>query len=134
MWAAIPRSSKARSWQRSREAVHLGVTLTLYSIEAAQAASRAALALGKTALAHIKIDTGMGRLGIRAEQLENIVQLVKMVRELPGLQLEGIFTHFAMADAFTGRDGRGGVGVRYSRANPVCYARRSSREHHPGNP
>ena len=86
------------SWQM-REAVHMGVTLTLYSIEAAQAASRAALALGKTALAHIKVDTGMGRLGIRAEQLENIVQLVKMVRELPGLQLEGIFTHFAMADA-----------------------------------
>ena len=86
------------AWQM-REAVRLGVTLTLYSTEAAQAASRAALALGKTALAHIKVDTGMGRLGIRAEELESIVHLVKMVRELPGLQLEGIFTHFAMADA-----------------------------------
>jgi len=86
------------AWQM-REAVRLGVTLTLYSIEAAQAASRAALALGKTALVHIKVDSGMGRLGIRAEQLESIVHLVKMVRELPGLQLEGIFTHFAMADA-----------------------------------
>jgi alanine racemase len=86
------------AWQM-REAVRLGVTLTLYSIEAAQAASRAALALGKTALAHIKVDSGMGRLGIRAEELASIVQLVKMVRELPGLQLEGIFTHFAMADA-----------------------------------
>ena len=86
------------AWQM-REAVHLDVTLTLYSIEAAQAVSRAALALGKTALAHIKVDTGMGRLGIRAEQIENIVQLVKMVRNLPGLQLEGIFTHFAMADS-----------------------------------
>ena len=86
------------AWQM-REAVRLGVTLTLYSHEAAQAASRAALALGKTALAHIKVDSGMGRLGIRAEELESIVQLVKMVRELPGLQLEGIFTHFAMADA-----------------------------------
>jgi len=86
------------SWQM-REAVHLGVTLTLYSIEAAQAASRAALALGKTALAHVKVDTGMGRLGIRAEQLADIVHLVKVIRELPGLRLEGIFTHFAMADA-----------------------------------
>ena len=86
------------SWQM-REAVHLGVTLTLYSIEAAQAASRAALALGRTAVAHVKVDTGMGRLGIRAELLEDIVRLVKVIRELPGLQLEGIFTHFAMADA-----------------------------------
>lgn len=80
------------SWQM-REAVHLGVTLTLYSVEAAQAASRAALALGKTALAHVKVDTGMGRLGIRAEQLADIVHLVKVIRELPGLQVEGIFTH-----------------------------------------
>ena len=86
------------AWQM-REALRLGVTLTLYSPEAAQAASRAALALGKTALAHIKVASGMGRLGIRAEELANIVHLVKMVRELPGLQLEGIFTHFAMADA-----------------------------------
>ncbi len=86
------------AWQM-REAVHLGVTLTLYSVEAAQAASRAALALGKTARAHVKVDTGMGRLGIRAEQLADIVHLVKVIRELPGLQLEGIFTHFAMADA-----------------------------------
>ncbi len=85
------------SWQM-REAVHLDVTLTMYSLEAAQAASRAALALGKTAVAHVKVDSGMGRLGIRAEQLDEIVQLVEGIRELPGLQLEGIFTHFAMAD------------------------------------
>ena len=86
------------AWQM-REAVRLDVTLTLYSIEAAQAASRAAQALGRTARAHIKVDSGMGRLGIRAEELESIVHLVRIVRELPGLQLEGIFTHFAMADA-----------------------------------
>jgi Alr-MurF fusion protein len=85
------------SWQM-REAVHLGVTLTLYSIEAAQAASRAALALGRTAIAQVKVDTGMGRLGIRSEQIGDIVKLVKVIGELPGLQLEGIFTHFAMAD------------------------------------
>ena len=50
------------------EAVRLGVTVTLYAPEAALALSRAALALGKTVKVHIKIDTGMARLGIRAEQ------------------------------------------------------------------
>ena len=48
---------------------------------------------------HVKVDTGMGRLGIRAEQIDEVVQLVKGIRELPGLELEGIFTHFATADS-----------------------------------
>ena len=85
-------------WQM-REAVRLDLTITLYSLESARALSRAALALGKSVLVHVKVDTGMGRLGIRAEQVEEIVTLVHAIRSLPGLTLEGIFTHFAMADA-----------------------------------
>lgn len=85
-------------WQM-REAVRLGLSITLYSIESAQALSRAALALGKTVNVHVKVDTGMGRLGIRAEQGEDVIQLVSEIRRLPGLDLEGIFTHFAMADS-----------------------------------
>lgn len=84
-------------WQM-REAVRLNLTITLYSLEAAQALSRAAQALGQTTRVHVKVDTGMGRLGIRAEQIEEIVSLVREIRALPGLMLEGIFTHFAMAD------------------------------------
>ncbi len=84
-------------WQM-REAVRLGITVTLYSIESAQALSRAALALGKTVKVHLKVDTGMARLGIRAEQSEEIVALAKETLALPNLELEGIYTHFAMAD------------------------------------
>lgn len=84
-------------WQM-REAVRLDVTITLYDSEAAQALSRAAQALEKQVRAHVKVDTGMGRLGIRSEQIEEIVALVREIRALPGLELEGIFTHFAMAD------------------------------------
>ena len=84
-------------WQM-REAVRLGLTITLYSVESAQALSRAALALGQTVKVHVKVDTGMGRLGIRAEQVEEIVTLMREIRGLPGLELEGVFTHFAMAD------------------------------------
>jgi alanine racemase len=85
-------------WQM-REAVRLDVTVTLYSSEAAQALSRAAQALDKTVRVHVKIDSGMGRLGIRAEQSDQIVALVREVANLPGLVLEGLYTHFAAADS-----------------------------------
>ncbi len=85
------------SWQM-REAVRQDITVTLYSSEAAQSLSRAAVALGKTVKVHVKVDTGMGRLGIREEQMDEIVTLIREIRVLPGLVLEGLYTHFAMAD------------------------------------
>ena len=85
------------AWQM-REAVRLGLTITLYAVESAQALSRAACALGQTVKVHVKVDTGMGRLGIRAEQLSEILELLHEIIDLPGLELEGIFTHFATAD------------------------------------
>jgi alanine racemase len=85
-------------WQM-REAVHLDLTVTLYSLEAAQALSRAARALNRRATAHIKVDTGMGRLGVRAEQIEEVITLLRAARALPYIEIEGIFTHFAMADS-----------------------------------
>ncbi len=84
-------------WQM-RAAVHQDVSVTLYTQEAAQALSRAATTLGKVAKVHVKIDTGMGRLGIRYEQLEDILALLREITSLPGLDLEGLYTHFAMAD------------------------------------
>ena len=44
---------------------------------------------------HLKLDTGMTRLGIAPEE---IVALAQVIRELPNVELDGIFTHFAMAD------------------------------------
>lgn len=85
-------------WQM-REAVRLDVTITLYTLDAAHALSRAAMALGKTARVHVKVDTGMSRLGIRSERIDEILALLRAIRELPNLELEGLFTHFAKADA-----------------------------------
>jgi alanine racemase len=85
-------------WQM-REAVRLDLTVTLYSLDSAHALARAARALGKTARVHVKVDTGMGRLGIRAEQMDEILALLRAIGDLPDLELEGIFTHFAKADA-----------------------------------
>lgn len=85
-------------WQM-REAIRLDLTITLYSLDAAEALARSSQALNKVTPVHVKVDTGMGRLGIRAEQSAEILDLMRGIRRLPGLELEGIFTHFAMADA-----------------------------------
>jgi alanine racemase len=85
-------------WQM-REAIRLDVSVTLYSTETAYALSRAALDLSKTVKVHVKIDTGMGRLGIHHEQINEIIDLIRLIKLLPGLEFEGLYTHFAQADA-----------------------------------
>ncbi len=85
-------------WQM-REAIRLRTCITLYSSEAAHALSQAAVALGETVKVHVKVDTGMGRLGIWHEHIDEIVRLMQEIKSLPGLDLEGLYTHFAQADA-----------------------------------
>jgi alanine racemase len=79
---------------RLDEAVEKRVSLTLWSVEQAQAAAAAGQRVGEPARVHIKVDSGMGRLGVQAEDV------LPLVRSLPpaDLLVEGIFTHFARAD------------------------------------
>lgn len=72
-----------------------GLTPTVYSREFAGALGRAAAARGVTAEYHLKIDTGMNRIGVRAEDAP---QFAAVLGEFPGLKLAGTFTHFATAD------------------------------------
>lgn len=78
------------------KAIKNEIRITTYSLEAAEFISKRAVELGKSAYIHIKLDTGMSRLGflIQEESVENIVRISK----LPGLILEGMFTHFAKSD------------------------------------
>ncbi len=85
-------------WQ-AREAVRLDLRATVYSLEAAQALARAARDLDTLVRVHVKIDTGMARLGMRWEELPAIVRLFEELRGQDGLEVEGIFTHFATADS-----------------------------------
>ena len=59
-------------------------------------ASLAKKGIGKKAKVHIKVDTGMSRIGIRAD--EEGLRFVQKVFETDGIEVEGIFTHFARAD------------------------------------
>jgi len=82
------------AWQ-AREALLHDVTTTLFSPGVAEALSRAAGQVGRTARVHVKVDTGMGRLGLLPEE---VVPFAQSIANLPGLQIEGIFTHMSDAD------------------------------------
>ena len=85
------------------------LTQTVYSIEAANILSDLAGRQGKKLNVHIKVDSGMGRLGLLLKEPAadsqsdrpnlNPVQEVLTISRLPGLAVEGIFTHFATADS-----------------------------------
>jgi alanine racemase len=85
-------------WQ-AREAVRMNLRATLFAPDLARALSQAATDLNGQIPVHVKVDTGMARLGLRAEDVEGIVRFCEEVRSLPGLIFEGVFTHFATADA-----------------------------------
>lgn len=72
------------------------VTQTVFQYELAEALSCVALAQGKVAKIHIKLDTGMSRLGF-SDTLESIAE-IKRISELKGIIIEGLFSHFAKAD------------------------------------
>ncbi len=77
-------------------AVGQEIRMNVSSYEMAAMISAAAVRLGKDALIHIKLDTGMSRLGFQITD-ESVNEIVKVSR-LPHIQLEGMFTHFAKAD------------------------------------
>jgi alanine racemase len=78
-----------------KEAVRYDIAQALCTVELADALSKAAQQLGKPAQAHLKIDTGMGRIGVRVDEA---VSFMEQIAGLPGLQFTGIFSHFAAAD------------------------------------
>lgn len=72
------------------------IRATVFTYESARELSEAALRVGKKCRIHIKIDTGMTRIGIHPDE-EGLV-LIRKILALPELETEGIFTHFATAD------------------------------------
>lgn len=75
--------------------VRYDLTPTICMLEPAVALSRAAVAAGKKVPCHVKLDTGMNRIGIPAQ--EGIV-FIKKMQSLPGILFEGVFSHLATAD------------------------------------
>lgn len=84
-----PREDYARALRND-------LTLTIFSLEEAEELSRISMALRQNAVVHIKVDTGMTRLGFCTD--ERAAEKIARITGLPGLTAEGIFTHLAKAD------------------------------------
>lgn len=72
------------------------LTATVASFKLAEKISVAAAKLNKLAKIHLKIETGMGRIGVAPD---NAQELAVKISRLPNVELEGMFSHFADADS-----------------------------------
>ena len=72
------------------------IRATLYNVDEAKCLSEKALSLGKRAIVHLAVDTGMGRIGFPVT--EEAADAAAKIAAMPGLEVEGIFSHYATAD------------------------------------
>ena len=68
---------------------------SVYTEQFARALSEAATIAGKSVRVHVKFDTGMHRVGLAADQAPDAI---RVLRDLPGLDIEGVWSHLAVAD------------------------------------
>jgi alanine racemase len=76
-------------------AIKNGLTLTVFSKDLVEALVLSSKRLGSPANVHVKIDTGMNRVGIKPEEA---IDFIKWLKTQEGIIVEGIYTHFASAD------------------------------------
>lgn len=80
------------------ELVNHDITQSVGDITAARAMSKTAFENGKTLRIHLKTDSGMGRLGMICHDNEDPADSYLEIMNMPGLDIEGIFTHFAVSE------------------------------------
>jgi len=78
------------------EIISNDIRMTVYKEEAVKVVSEIAKVMDKKAYIHIKLDTGMGRLGFPIN--EESVDIIENISKLPNVVMEGMYTHFAKAD------------------------------------
>ncbi len=81
---------------RYADAVKYGIEQSVYSYEIAKALSDEATAQGRQIKVHVKLDTGMGRIGFKTDGSDT--EEIKRSLSLPGIVPYGVFSHFAAAD------------------------------------
>src|SRR5574341_1491027 len=81
--------------EQAEAVVSMRLTPAVFTLPGARALSEAAVRLRMKVSAHVKIDTGMGRIGIAPEEAP---RLIAQIRGLEGVEVRGLMTHFADAD------------------------------------
>ena len=78
------------------QAVAMDIRIAMFKLGDAQALSAEAVRQGRTAHVHLAVDTGMSRIGFEAT--EESAEICAQIARLPGIHVEGLFSHFATAD------------------------------------
>ncbi len=95
----------ATSYEEALLGIGHGLTITVCDRAMVHAVQKAAEACGRSAMVHLKIDSGMSRIGARSE--EDVARVLEALEACPMVKITGVFTHFADADgedmAFTHR-------------------------------
>ena len=94
------------------------LTQTVLSLTYAEALQKEAQKAGATLSVHVVADSGMNRIGFACRSEEEIRRSAEEIREvcaLPSLRVDGMFTHFARADAYGTPDGRAFTDLQFSR-------------------
>jgi alanine racemase len=86
----------ASPYDAAKTYVKLGICTAITDVRMAEALSRAALRQNRPARVHLKVDSGMGRIGFLPDAVLNVAE---QISALPGIDFEGIFTHFSTADS-----------------------------------
>ena len=88
----------------AEELVKNEITPNVYTFSMAKALSDAAIKLNKPVKVHIKLDTGMSRIGFFIDDSDNLDVLceIEKINKLPMLEIEGIFSHFSTSDEVNG--------------------------------
>lgn len=86
--------------EEARELILNDITPNVYTYELAEALSQKAVELGRKVKVHVKLDTGMSRIGFVARESGNeaVIDEIKRISKLPMLEIEGIFSHFSTSD------------------------------------
>ncbi|MBQ3599781.1 MAG: alanine racemase [Lachnospiraceae bacterium] len=82
--------------QQCKQLIQYNIMPTVFSYEMAKQISKEAVKQNKKIKIHIKLDTGMSRIGFPIE--ERSIEIIKNISQLPCIEIEGCFSHFAKAD------------------------------------
>ena len=77
------------------EAIRRRVTLAVYDVDQAREGSTAAEKCGQKAVVHLKVDSGLSRLAVTTDE---VLEYFREIRSLPGLEIEGVYSHLADAE------------------------------------
>lgn len=101
--------------------IDLNISQAILSLDYAKRLSESAYKIGKSLNVHIKLDTGMNRIGLNCQNqksCDNSIEDIKEISGMNGLHIQGMFTHFAVAD-----EGDSGKEYTLKQYNNFSYVR-----------